>query len=262
MDHTAQINKAEKYRQEISAESICEVLTPEDISKTNAIARRMAVKLLALACPGSMPGNALLQQVPILERQYQNFEKSLKHVPMGGNMDAGSDDESDGPNDSDDPEVDEVLDDDKSDDSVEHGADFEATGDAPASAAIFDPFDDSWKSKKPGEPDPMEAVAAAAAQAHLAHGLAAGDPAALAAVLTPGDALRAILETELNRTGARLLQAERGSSNHTTGIGYPLDELECGSSKRSAAPQSHIGPGPPNRIAAFGSAPSWRYPVT
>ena len=118
MDHTAQIKKAEKDTPEIAAESFCEPLTPEDIDSTNAIARRMVVKLLALCCPGSMPGYTLLQQVPTLERPYQNFEKSLANVPMEGGKDTGSDDESDGSDDSDDPDADEVLDDDKSNDDV------------------------------------------------------------------------------------------------------------------------------------------------
>ena len=61
------------------------------INQTNAIARRTAIKLLALCCPGQMPESSLLTQVPALETQYRNAEKTLKFFPIGGGGDLGSD---------------------------------------------------------------------------------------------------------------------------------------------------------------------------
>ena len=155
-----------------------EPLAPDKTNRTNAIARRTAIKLLALCCPGQMPESSLITQVPALETQYRNAEKTLKFFPMGGGGDLGSDssDSGDASDESDDSTTQESNAD--SDGSEEAGPIIGGGGEgaAPTGAEIFDPFDDYWKTKAKHKaaPDPMEAVAGAAAQVKHAHDLATG----------------------------------------------------------------------------------------
>ena len=122
----------------------------------------------------------------------------LKFFPMGGGGGVGSDssDSGDASDESDDSTTQESNAD--SDGSEEAGPIFGGGGEgaAPAGAEIFDPFDDYWKTKAKHKaaPDPMEAVAGAAAQVKHAHDLANGDAEALAAALSPSKALHKVLE--------------------------------------------------------------------
>ena len=87
MDTTAQIKKVEAERPEMCPKIKGEPLAPEKMNQTNAIARRTAIKLLALCCPGPIPESSMLTQVPALETQYRNAEKTLKFFHMGGGGD-------------------------------------------------------------------------------------------------------------------------------------------------------------------------------
>ena len=195
LDVTAQIKKAEASEPELCPVSKGE-LTPELMNKINAIARRTAVKLLALCCPNKMLGNTLLKQVPDLETQYRNAEKSLKFFPMGGTGDLGSDSsDNDAASDESDDSTTEADESGGSDEEgpIEGGIAVEA---APVGGDIFDPFDDFWKTKAPKQdPDPMAAVAEAAKQVEHAQNVAKGDADALAKALSPSQALRAVLES-------------------------------------------------------------------
>ena len=196
LDTTAQIKKAEESEPELCPKNQGEKLTPELMNKINAIARRTAVKLLALCCPKKMPGHSLLTQVPGLETQYRNVEKTMKFFPLGGKEDLGSDS-------SDNDAASDESDDSTTKADESGGSDEEgpilggiAVEAAPAGGEMFDPFDDFWKTKAPKEePDPMVAVAEAAMQVKHAQDLAKGDAEALAKALSPSQALRAVLES-------------------------------------------------------------------
>ena len=241
---TAQIKQAEAYRPEMGSKHKGDAITTENMNKINAIARRTAVKLFALCCPGTIPGNTLLKQVPALETQYRNAERSLKYFPMGGDKDLGSD-SSDNDSESDDSASQiSKQDSDVADEEEEGGAFVDAAGAAPAAAELFDPFDDYWKTKvgPKDAADPVEHVVKAAEQTKLAQGVAKGDPEALASLLSPNQALRAVLERDVVDV----------TLNITIDV--------C---SRSRASRQGVSLAPPLKFSHWGSAGVWlRRPIS
>ena len=81
INHRSQIARAETGHPHRPRERECpEVLTPEELKRASTIGISVAIQLLALCCPQTIPSTSLKAQVPLLTQQYKNWSASTRSI--------------------------------------------------------------------------------------------------------------------------------------------------------------------------------------
>ena len=94
INHRSQIARAETGHPHRPRERECpEVLTPEELKRASTIGISVAIQLLALCCPQTIPSTSLSAQVPLLTQQYKNWSASTRNILVFDGETPESDDE-------------------------------------------------------------------------------------------------------------------------------------------------------------------------